>query len=144
MCASARSLLDELRDEGRNVHVVESLIARLWGALRFDTRDDPGALLRAIRDQLADMPDGALVEAADVLLRERSVWPSAAVAYKAAMTVRARHMVRIVPNTTAWSAWVAHWHAAGAKFLAQTYAAQGYALVPRQFPPVAGKPEAAP
>jgi len=142
--AEARSLLDELRDEGLHLHVVDGLIAKLWGALRFDGRDSPPALLRAIRDQLAEVPDGALAEAANVLLRERSVWPSAAIAFKAAQAVQAKHMLRITPGTTAWSAWVAHWHSQGHKFLARTYEAQGYALVPRQFPIVDAKRETTP
>lgn len=129
-----RSLIDELREEGRHLHVVEHLIARLWGALRFDNRDEPGALLRAIRDQLSEIPDGALREAADVLLRERTNWPSASVAFKAAQACQSRHMIRITPGTTAWAAWSAHWHAIGHKYLARVNEQQGYAMVPREFP----------
>lgn len=137
-----RSLIDELREEGRHLHVVDRLIARLIGALPFDGRVDPRALVRAMRDQLAGMPDGALSEAADVLLRERTFFPSVAVAYKAATSCSPRHMVRIVPGTTAWAAWSAHWHASGHKVLARINEQQGYAMVPRPFP-IVEKPEAA-
>lgn len=144
VCASGGNLVDELRAEGQHLHVIEHLIAPLWGKLRFDSRDEPGQLLRGIRDVLAELPDGALIETAQTLLRERTVWPSAAVAWKAAEACQRRHMVRIERGTTEWVAWAAHWRAAGHKFLITTYEAQGYAMVPRRFPPVAAAKPAIP
>ena len=141
----APTLVDELRAEGQHLHVVDHLIAPLWGKLRFDSRDEPGQLLRGIRDVLAELPDGARVETAQTLLRERTVWPSAAKAYQAAEACQRRHMVRIERGSTEWVAWKDHWRAAGHGCLITTYEAQGYAMVRRRFPPVtAAKPAAPP
>jgi hypothetical protein len=134
--ASGPSLIEELEAEGEQPHVVEHFIRPLVGALRFDGRDTPGTLVRAIRDQLAPFADAALAEAAGTMLRTRSVWPSAATAFKACQDVQGRHMVRIEPGSTSWAAWNAHWHRLGHRFLARNYEAQGYALVQRPFPPI--------
>lgn len=135
--------MDELAAEGRNLHVVEHLIRPLWGVLTFGPGQEPASLLRAIRDDLAEFADAALADGATDIRRGRSQWPSTAKAREAVQAAQARHMVRIEPGTTAWAAWVEHWHRTGAGFLARTYAAQGHAMVARQFPPIEPKREGA-
>ena len=134
MRASGSTLLEDLEAEAKHPHVVEHFIRPLVGALRFDGRDDPGTLVRAIRDQLAPFADKALADAAQTLLRSRSVWPSAAKALEAVQEAQKRHLVRIVPGSPQWSAWSAEWRANGAEFLVRRYEADGFAMVTREFP----------
>lgn len=136
VCVRERTLIDELRDEGDGGHVVEHLIAPLWGSLTLGGRD-AGRLLRDICEVCAEFSDAALAEAAATIKRERTAWPSAAQAHKVCQTVQPKHLVTLRPGTTAWAAWVAHWHATGKGVLARHYEGQGYARVQREFPPVA-------
>ncbi len=136
VCVRERTLLDELREEGDGSHVVEHLIAPLWGSLTLGGRD-AGRLLRDIREVCAEFSDAALAEAASTIKRERTAWPSAAQAHRACQAVQAKHLVTIRPGSTAWAAWIAHWHATGKGVLARHYEGQGYARVQREFPPVA-------
>jgi hypothetical protein len=135
VCVEGGNLVDQLRAEGEALHVVEEFIAPLFGVLQPARGSDPGAMLRAIRDELAEYSDGALADAMRAIRGSRTIWPSPAKAKAAAAEAQAKNMIRIEPGTAQWAAWSAYWHASGKKFLATQYAQQGYARVARPMPP---------
>lgn len=130
--------IDELMEDGRASHVVTSYIERLHGSLKA-----PGgsinlqALMRAIRDALADFDEVVLERAAVLTLRSRTVWPSASQA--AAFATQADRELpkpKFYPDHPAFKSWIAHYRAIGKDFWARECTSRGFVQERSAVPPI--------
>jgi len=136
------SPLDELRAEGGHLHVVEGFIAPLWGVLEAPKGTDALALLRAIRDELAEFSAPVLAAAARHVRGNWSAWRRPVKAREACAAAQRGLPTNVVvrPGSAAWEAWLRYWRDRGEAYSAKYWTEQGYALVPAEFPPVGQPP----
>jgi hypothetical protein len=126
--------LKQLRNDGKNLHVVEHLIEPLLASLTVQ-HDDPLALLRDIRDQrtLAFFPASVLERLATRLKETRKVLVSTKdVVDMVGDAIKGARRLRLMPESPSWEAWM--------KFLdnpavAKFYRTEGYMEVFSEWPP---------
>jgi hypothetical protein len=127
--------VQKLRTAGEHLHVVEGLIAPLWGALRF-TGDDPEPWLASICAALGDLDPVVIDRTCDLIRNTRTVWPSAAQARKSAEQAALDvPLQRYAAGSIPYRSWLEHYRSTGRRFWAQQCEERGYVAERGPVPP---------
>jgi MarR family len=130
------SPVEKLRASGEDLHVVDGLIAPLWGALRFPKGEDPEPWLRSIGAALGDISPAVIERTATLIRTSRTVWPSAAQALKLAERAALDLPLTHYPTgSIPFRAWCEHYRATGRAFWAKACEERGYVAERGPVPP---------
>ena len=132
-------LLDELRDEGLHLHVVERLLEPLLRLqpMRPQDHPDPMATLREIRDAYADHSEAMLDAICTTLKAARKFFPSFNQVEDIALAERKKQPpMRIEASDPGFAAWLNFYRQNGKRWWASRCEEQGFVTEHRRFPPV--------
>lgn len=127
--------VERLRASGEYQHVVEGLIAPLWGAIQFKG-GDPDVWLKSICVALAGRTAEVIEQTCDLIRTRRSVWPTAAQAVKLADEAYSLLPVFQYPEgSIPFRAWCQHYRHSGMAFMAKLSEDRGYVAERGPVPP---------